>query len=986
MKTFILIATLLADLSASALLSVDTYYTFKKSQPGDTAQVLDLISQYEELKYDEPDEAANHLKQALKLALDVSFEKGIIKSKLALGSMLETTSHYDSALSYFEQTLELAQEINYRKGVLDALAGKGKTLRSMTRWDEAIHTLKQCIELADVTQGDSSVVAQCYNHLGNIYLDQHHFEKALDNYQRSLALTEGVGRMNAILNLNIGLVHFRLNDFDKALSYFMECLKIAQSLNDEFVVAHTYQRIGLIKKNTNAYDEARKYYNLAIEKFQEINDRSMVAYLFENIGNIYFEQENYAEALDYYEKSLKIQNEINDKVGLCYTLIDLGTVLFKLKEYQKAENYLLQARELSTEIGVQLIRRDAAMRLSELFAEQKNFKKAYLYQVELKQLDDTIFNENKSSQIAEMETKYQSEQKEKEISLLNAENQIAQLKIEKQNNIRNYLIVIALIMLLMIALVYNRYQIKVRANGKLKELDQLKTNFFTNISHEFRTPLTLILSPVDRMISEVDSEKNLKDLGLIRKNAHRLLELINQLLDLSKLEVGKLELKVSKSDINQEIRSIAASFESMAVQKGIDYKVNVSEDTCIMYLDTDKVQKIISNLLSNAFKFSDENDSVTIGTFPENKSYVISVKDSGSGISDEDQKRLFHRFSQLSQDEKNLHKGTGIGLALAKELVELHHGTIELYSELGKGSEFTIRLPMDDKQYIHDELLVQTEIIHEYKKSPLPTIQVSSINEPQKEKGLPIVLVVEDNKDLRLHISSILDHTYEIHEAENGKLGLEKALKLIPDVIVSDLMMPELDGKALCDSIKSDEKTSHIPVILLTAKADLESKLESLEKGADDYLTKPFDAKELEVRIQNLIEQRAKLRAKYSEKVTIEPSKVEVEPPEETFIRKAISIVDINISNADFNVELFQKEMGMSRMQLHRKLKALTNHSTSEFVRIIRLERAAALLKVNGVNVAEAAYQSGFNSLSYFNQCFKEKYGVSPSKYASVSA
>ncbi|MEM7108574.1 MAG: ATP-binding protein, partial [Bacteroidota bacterium] len=650
-----------------------------------------------------------------------------------------------------------------------------------------------------------------------------------------------------------------------------------------------------------------------------------------------------------------------------------------LGDFQTAINYFSRSKKAAIEAGVLLINKDAAELLSEIYASRGDFEKAYSYHVEFKMLDDSTFNETKTSRIAELEEKYQNEQKQKEIELLNAENEIASLELKEQENLRNYLIVAAFLLVLLIGVVYNRYQLKAKANIKLKELDSLKTNFFTNISHEFRTPLTLILSPLQNLLKQETSSKRKEALAVIHRNAAMLTELTNQLLDLSKLEAGELDLHVAKQDFKAFVKVLIASFESLAVAQKVEFVFKIEEAPKEAFFDQDKVQKILNNLLSNAFKFTSTEGTVSLRIEQKNNLLCISVTDTGKGISTADQKLIFKRFHQ-NKDNTSSAAGTGIGLTLSKELALLHKGDITVESEPSQGATFTLQFPISKSAYLAKEIvegeLQERQIIT--KPALIPVEQETPEPEGATEK---IVLVVEDNPDLRNHMTSLLESDFTVKQSIDGKAGIEDALKLVPDVIVTDLMMPKVDGVELCNTLKVNEKTSHIPIIMLTAKADRGTKLDGLKTGADDFLTKPFDNEELFIRVQNLIAQREKLQAKYEQTLRLAPSKITVKSPEETFIKNALEVVDQNLSNSEFTVEAFQKEMGMSRMQLHRKLKALTNFSASEFIRDIRLQRAEDLLIGNGLNVTEVAYSCGFNSVSYFTQCFRQKFGKSPSNY-----
>ena len=525
---------------------------------------------------------------------------------------------------------------------------------------------------------------------------------------------------------------------------------------------------------------------------------------------------------------------------------------------------------------------------------------------------------------------------------------------------------------------------------KLGEIDQMKSRFFANISHEFRTPLTLILGPSENIITEAPSENAAKQAGIIKRNANRLLGLINQLLDLSKLEAGKLELKASKSNIVAFIKGITMSFESVAEGKDISLKVVPEKEQIESYFDKEKMTKIMTNLLSNAFKFTPDGGQIMVTINESNHNSVcIKVRDTGVGIPEDKLPKLFDRFYQVDSSHTREHEGTGIGLAFTKELVELHHGTISVDSKFGEWTEFTIGLPVG-RQHLKDEEIVETEkemtddIIVDNEECVPSTVEEVNVNKIMDEDK-NILLVVEDNADVRDYIKDSLGDEFQIEEASNGEQGVRKAEKIIPDLIISDIMMPKMDGNELTRILKKDEKTSHIPIILLTAKSLQESKLEGLEAGADDYLTKPFDTKELQIRIKNLIKIRRKLQNKYGKGDYVPTKKEEAKKLsslEEQFMSKVLEVIEEHISEEEFSIEQFGKEVGMSRVQLHRKLKALSGKSASHYLRSVRLSKARQLIEEQRGNISEIAYSVGFSSPQYFTRCFKEEFGFPPSDLA----
>ena len=546
---------------------------------------------------------------------------------------------------------------------------------------------------------------------------------------------------------------------------------------------------------------------------------------------------------------------------------------------------------------------------------------------------------------------------------------------------------------------------KVEAD-KLKELDSLKSRFFANISHEFRTPLTLILGPLEKLIGKTEDPACVNDLNMIERNAKRLQRLINQLLNLSKLEAGEMKLIAGERNIVSLVRGYVHSFESLAKQKNIRLKFNTDEERTLIYVDNDKIEKILYNLLSNAFKFTPAGGEISVSVLnhPVKPIYRegtkggvnIIVADTGPGIPPDKVKYVFDRFYQADNAYQGDQEGTGIGLALVQELVKLHGGNVHVESEEGRGTTFIVTLPKGYEHLSADQISKDTQAEID-KQQPPPEIKVdviiptgNGIIAPEKietEPGKPIILIVEDNDDLRAYVRSYLDEEYLVYEAVDGAAGLKSAIDIIPDLVISDVMMPRMDGYELCRQIKSDERTSHIPVILLTAKAAREDKLEGLGLGADDFLTKPFDPAELQVRIRNLIDQRQALREKYSQALRIAPAgdKTTALSMDPQFMRKAIKVVEEHMQDAEFSVEAFCDSMAMSRMQLHRKITALTGQTAGEFMRSLRLRRAAELIKDKAGTIAESAYDTGFTTPSYFTECFKNHFGVSPTEFQRTS-
>lgn len=519
-----------------------------------------------------------------------------------------------------------------------------------------------------------------------------------------------------------------------------------------------------------------------------------------------------------------------------------------------------------------------------------------------------------------------------------------------------------------------------REAEKLKAVDQLKSRFFANISHELRTPLTLIMGYLEQKLERYPEDRN--DFDVMHRNAERLLVLINQLLDLSKLEAGSFKLQVRQGDVMQWLRVIVSSFQSYARQKEIHFQEEFSSRSLTAFFDPDALEKILNNLLSNAFKFTSAGGTVTFSAYTEDDKLVFYAKDNGQGISETHLPHIFARFYQVDDQAVPEQEGTGIGLALAKELVELHHGAITVESRPGAGSVFTVSIPITASSYARHELASKMTETASLRSEQEPSFQKREAPcLPSGSEGQPLVLVVEDHTDMRTYIRGLLAADHIVLEAVNGEEGWNTAVEQIPDLVVCDLMMPRMDGYTFCEKLREDVRTSHIPIILLTARADQASKIKGWEAGVDAYLVKPFDVGELKALALNLLEQRLKLRQQFSKTVWLEPRKITVSSADARFLEKARETVEQYLDDSSFTTEKFQQEMIMSRMQLHRKLKALTGQATSEFVRTLRLQYAARLLEQRSDPVSQIAWQTGFNSLSYFTQCFKEQFGCTPSEY-----
>ncbi len=544
-----------------------------------------------------------------------------------------------------------------------------------------------------------------------------------------------------------------------------------------------------------------------------------------------------------------------------------------------------------------------------------------------------------------------------------------------------------------------------REVDRKNDMEQIRSRFFANISHEFRTPLSLILAPLETLLQAApqDSKEHILYL-MMERNARRLLNLINQLLDLSKLEAGSLHLELKPGEVIGLLDALAVTFMPLAENRQINFTYQLPATPWVALFDSDKLEKIVVNLLSNACKYTPDGGAISLeaSIHPDRNQketkqvLTIAVTDNGKGIEANQVDKIFDRFYVADTAQEHNRESTGIGLALTKELVELHGGRISVQSKPQQGTRFVVELPLETAtesvansensadalkgSFLNALAAGQPALFTAYEKELIGLSSTYPVSENEK----PVLLIVEDNRELSAFMALHFHAEYQVIEAENGEVGWQKALETIPDLVISDVMMPVMDGIELCRKLKADERTSHVSVMLLTAKAGQENMLEGLETGADDYLTKPFSVAELQLRARNMVEGRRKLRERFSRDGMMYPTDGAVTSADEKFLRRVIAIIIEHIDEDDFTAEVFEREVGLSHVQFYRKMKALTNQAPGEFLRNYRLQQAAHLLKGKHGNVTEVAYTVGFTSLAYFTRCFKARFGKTPSEYITL--
>jgi signal transduction histidine kinase/DNA-binding response OmpR family regulator/TPR repeat protein len=892
----------------------------------------------------------NKILDSLKNELEKHPLRDTVRVKLLSALSYYSYESPENTLKYAEEALQLATELNYHGGRAAALTNLGTYYWEKSDHQEALK--KMFLALTAYEKGNRQKgIYQSYNNIAGLYVAVHDYDKAIEYLNKAADM----GKKNESfvdygdLYHNLGEVHARKKDLEHAKEYYLKALAVREQKND-------------------LYKQSVVHHDLAEVLYQSSDSKGAVLH---------------------FEKALTLARQVNAPPVIAACLGNLSKILIQLGDYEKAEASLKESQQLVDKTGNKSMQEVIYGTYSQLYEQRKDYHQALQYFRKKTQLKDSLFNEENIRKMAETENMYETQKKEQEIALL---NQKAETQVLWRNSLTAGLLITLTASIVIFLLQRSRTRkakllldTQQLLNRQMQETDKMRSRFFANISHEFRTPLTLILSPVEEKLALTEvSQKDRITFQSIRRSANRLLELINQLLELSRLESGFMKLQLQPGDLHSFIMPILSAFDSMADISQAKYTREVNLPTVTVLFDADKLEKVLNNLLSNAFKFSLRGGIVDVRVSGVEKEtsveLILEIRNSGPVIPADIQGKIFEPFFQGPTTSPHAMPGTGLGLSLVKELVKLYQGDIRVASTDKDGTAFIVSLCLEKSEFLPVEtpFTSKKEAIADMEEVPESSRMDADPNSYRdKEK----ILVVEDNPDVRALIRQGLESHYHVVEAAGGDEGIEMASEKAIDLVVSDVMMPQMNGIELCHLLKSNELTSHIPLILLTAKADHESKLEGLRTGADDYLVKPFNMQELQARIGNLISQRKKLIRKYNQGLTIHPHEVTVTSLDERFMRRAIDLVENNLDNMNLGVDMMAEELGMSRTNLHRKLKSITGLAISEFIQDFRLRRAAQLITKKADTISQIAYQTGFSDQSYFTKCFKKKFGKTPSEY-----
>ena len=898
----------------------------------------------------------------------------------------EALAEYDSTLVYYKQNIENKNVIEDKYTVLNSYQSIAILYASLYNYKQAYSYLQQGIEYAEET-GSILSLAKLYFTAGQLFLNNHvNKDIALEYLLEAESLFAELDNWVYLnwVKLTIGDAHFRTGNDSLAMDFYKEVSSRLHPSNYS-TISTTDHKIGMVYKSRKEYDSALFYLQKSIDGMCVACPEILIHNTMIEAGRLCLIVDNAPQALVYLNRARNIAVQSKSGLEMVISSEELAKYYQAIHRKDSALYYLDNAYKLAKELGLLQRVKTTAEALSEIHYSKRAFQASADYLEISNQMNDSLAAIEKYNEIAKLEMRFEIEKREEERRL---ETQLLQSEIAKQKLIRNTFIGGAILLIIIGLMILRAYRSKRRDNRllskqkaeiqeiskQLQEADKRKLDFFTNISHEIRTPLTLIKSPLERILKtdknnpEIDSQ-----LQTALKNTNKLKELLNQILDLQKLDEKLLGLDLSEFKLIVFCRDIVTSFEGYCYQSNckLIFESNISEATVIF--DQIRLQSIINNLLSNAFKFNNEGGLVLF-KLDVNKSRIkLEINDEGIGISNEHLKKLGERYYQVEQSNSSV-EGTGIGLAYVKELVQLMNGSIEITSVENEGTSVTISLPCDAIN-----IQIEKSVTIEIKPREL---LFSELEEQISDNvdGLPCILIAEDNFELRSFLRDLFAPSYQVICAKDGQEGMEMALKYIPDLIISDIMMPGIKGNELCRILKNDINTSHITIILFTAKGAPDSIVDGYDCGADDYIVKPFETDLLVKKVKNIITTRENSRKQFSF-TDIERTSTIYSEFDKKFLKDCTSIIQKNLDNSNFTVESLAEELSVHRRTLLRKFSALTGKSPIDLIRHSRMSKAAELIKNKKYRVNEVALMVGYEDTSRFSQAFKQFHGVSPSAY-----
>lgn len=870
-----------------------------------------------------------------------------VKDLNSQGTAARNIADYKEALNIHFRALNLAETANDTLGQIYALNNIGTDLRRTYSNIEASTYHYLALELSAKNSKYSKIRASAMNGLGNIFL--------------------------------------ALNKSEQAQNYFQQALSIEKELNSTLGQAINYANLAEAYDMSNNSDSALYYYNESLQQNKILESDIGEAICKRAMGLIYYEKGRETLALSLLNEAFDLMENSKDAFHKLEVQISLAETFIKLNRTNEAEPHVMEILSLAKTLNSY----DYLHRGYKLLAQLKEKQQLYQPAFQAKEMAvvyrDSVLEQNSEVRILELENRYKGKEAAQQIQLLTTEKALTEKNKRDQQNL---FFLLTFLLTLLIGFLYYRYNNKLKISNELKNINEIKSKFFGNISHEFRTPLTLIKGPLEKWLERDLPTELDKDARVMLRNSERLLFLVDQLLSLSKVDSGNFKINPQYADLSIALRGIANFFLHIANEKSINYHISIN-GSGKDWIDLHIIEIIVTNLLSNALKFTPVNGNISLIGEKDKDNYVVRVANSGEQLSPEELSKLFDRFYTNGPSH---YSSTGIGLSLVKELCSLYDAKLSVEYNNDNEIEFTVvfpSLPHSEPLYKED-LALENLNVDRFQAIREGSVKPAIIESEVKQSDdfifsdKPLLLVVEDNNDLRNYIVESFSDIFRTIETKNGEEGISVAREHIPDIIITDIMMPKVDGLQLCNTLKIDATTNHIPIIILTALNEERDLLAGLENKADDYVTKPFGANILRHKVRNLIEVRNVMSQKYRTEFIIKPLDVLISGGEDTFAKILKDVIENELTNPDFGVDEFCNVAAMSRSQLYRKLKATVDMSVSEFIRVHRIKIASELFKNKNLNVTDVCYSSGFTDTSYFSKSFKEVFKVPPATYRKM--
>ncbi|OQX75073.1 MAG: hypothetical protein B6D61_11065 [Bacteroidetes bacterium 4484_249] len=923
------------------------------------------------------DSARSFAKQAIKLNTGVDIKSEAARSRMTLGKVNLYIGQLSNSKLYYDTANSIYRQIDDQSGMAESFNKIGLCSMLLENYEDSEKFLDSAYMFAEKA-GDTVQIIRAYLNFSALFHYVDNYDQSFSYLYKALDVINlsGNSKLRITAYLNLGNMYLTRGEMEKALSNLLKAAGYCEvSTGKEKQLSYCYQRIGSIYLDRGEPKLAEEYGLKSVENAKNVHLNASLVATYALIGLASLDQDNFDGALKYCNDALNLAKELEypKLVADCY--FDLGNIYLKMKDYDRSIEYFEKSSESFEDIENKFSLSSKLEAMASAYAGKGDYKNAYLTQLEHDLLQDTLLSEKNEEQLLKLETEYKVKEKETLIEFQDEQMNLQNEKISQQSILNFTFGFIAFLLLVVVVLAYRSITRRKKLNEQLKSLDRTKSRFFTNISHEMRNPLTLIMAPLENLNEKAKNSPYYEDLHLAYTNSKKLLERVNEILDLSKLESGEMELIESVVVLYELCQRIFYSYKSLAFYRNMKLEFEFQPDKELtVLLDIEKFEKILNNLILNAFKHSETEGIISLKIYTNNNLLYFVVKDTGQGIDPEDLKYIFNRYYQAESGNGRARGGTGIGLTLAREYAKMSGGDISVESKLNEGSSFTLTIPL--KETDKKEYPVKVPALGEESEK-----RDSISNLPLSVDGQkPKILVVEDELEMSRYLIQCLSDNYYCKPAPDGLIALNILNKEQFDLIISDVMMPKMDGIQFRIKVRENTDWKQIPFIMLTAKSLDKDKIAGLQLGVDDYITKPFNIKELLARVNNLIINKLERDIWIKENTGKEDLEVSY-TAEEQLVIKAEKHVFENLQDSTLNTSKLAEYMGYSQRQLERLLKKHSGLSPAAFIREIRLQKAYQILERRQfATIKEVCYEVGMDTPANFSTRFKQRFGKKPSE------